>query len=310
MKINNPYGVWPTMITLYNESGEIDYEAMGRLVEWFIHNKVDGLFAVCQSSEMFFLSLEERVKLASFVVEKAAGRVPVIASGHTADAMEDQVKELTAMSETGAEAVILISNRMANQDESDDVWIANAQKLLEQLPAHVALGIYECPYPYKRLLTPATLKWCADTGRFFFLKDTCCDTATIKERLEVIKGSPLKLYNANTATLLETLKLGIDGYSGVMANFHPDLYVWLLNNWEKQPEEAERLMNMLGVASFIERQLYPVNAKYYQMKEGNSSNYRSRARNHDEFTATNKAEIDQLYRLSKELSKQFPAAAE
>ncbi|MNY70475.1 hypothetical protein D3C86_2086120 [compost metagenome] len=88
------------------------------------------------------------------------------------------------------------------------------------------------------------------------------------------------------------------------------MYVWLLKNWEKQPEEADRLMNLLGVASFIERQVYPINAKYYQMKEGISTNYRSRARNHDEFSATNKVEVDQLYRLSKELSKQFPVGAE
>ncbi|WP_282936213.1 dihydrodipicolinate synthase family protein [Paenibacillus sp. RC67] len=309
MKINNPDGVWPTMITLYKESGEIDFEAMERMVEWFIQNKVDGLFAVCQSSEMFFLSLEERVKLAAFIVEKAAGRVPVIASGHISDSFEDQVRELTAMSETGVEAVILISNRMAAQDESDDVWKANAQKLLEQLPDHVALGIYECPFPYKRLLSPSELKWCADTGRFFFLKDTSCDVELIKEKLDVIAGTPLKLYNANTATLLESLKLGVNGYSGVMANFHPDLYVWLLHNWAKRPEEAEYLMSILAVASFIERQCYPVNAKYSQMLDGIAVNYYSRSRNHEEFTATNRLEVEHLYRVSKQLAKQFTVAA-
>ncbi|MZQ86383.1 dihydrodipicolinate synthase family protein [Paenibacillus sp. 5J-6] len=306
MKINNPNGVWPTMITLYKESGEIDFDAMGRMVEWFIQNKVDGLFAVCQSSEMFFLSLEERVNLAAFVVEKAAGRVPVIASGHISNAIEDQVRELCAISETGVEAVILISNRLADEDESDEVWMDNAQKLIEQLPEHIAFGIYECPFPYKRLLTPSVLKWCADTGKFFFLKDTSCDIEMIKEKLEVIEGTSLKLFNANTATLLETLKLGANGYSGVMANFHPDLYAWLLHNWESHPEEAQHLSDLLSVASFIERQLYPINAKYYQMKEGISSNYYSRARNHAEFTATNQLEVDKLYRLSKELAKQFP----
>ncbi|WP_028550737.1 dihydrodipicolinate synthase family protein [Paenibacillus sp. UNC451MF] len=309
MKINNPDGVWPTMITLYKESGEIDFEAMERMIEWFIQNKVDGLFAVCQSSEMFFLSLEERVKLAAFVVEKAAGRVPVIASGHISDSFGDQVRELTAMSETGVEAVILISNRMATQDESEDVWKANAQNLLEQLPDHVALGIYECPFPYKRLLSPSELKWCADTGRFFFLKDTSCDVELIKEKLDVIEGTPLKLYNANTATLLESLKLGVNGYSGVMANFHPDLYVWLLHNWEKRLEEAEYLMSILAVASFIERQLYPINAKYSQMMDGIAVNCYSRSRNHEEFTATNRLEVEHLYRVSKQLAKQFTVAA-
>ncbi|TVY11159.1 dihydrodipicolinate synthase family protein [Paenibacillus cremeus] len=309
MEINNPNGVWPTMITPYTESGEIDFAALERMIDWFIQNKVDGLFAVCQSSEMFFLSLEERVKLAAFVVEKAAGRVPVIASGHISDSLEDQARELTLMGETGVEAVILISNRLAEQHESDDVWKANAEKLLERLPDHLALGIYECPYPYKRLMSPSLLKWCADTGRFFFLKDTCCDVEMLKEKLSVIKGTPLKLYNANTATLLESLKLGVDGYSGVMANFHPDLYAWLLHHWDQQPEEADRLMNALSVAAFIERQLYPVNAKYYQMLEGITSNYRSRSRNHEEFTATNRLEVEQLRRLSKELSKQFPLTA-
>lgn len=141
--------------------------------------------------------------------------------------------------------------------------------------------------------------------KILFLKDTSCDIAMIQEKLEAIEGTSLKLFNANTATLLETLKLGVNGYSGVMANFHPDLYAWLLHNWEKQPEEAEHLSDLLSVASFIERQLYPINAKYYQMKEGISSNYHSRARDHDEFTDTNKLEVDKLYRLSKELSKQF-----
>ncbi|MDD9269427.1 dihydrodipicolinate synthase family protein [Paenibacillus sp. GCM10023248] len=309
MKINNPDGVWPTMITLYKESGDIDFDAMERMIDWFIQNKVDGLFAVCQSSEMFFLSLEERVKLAAFVVEKAAGRVPVIASGHISDSLEDQVRELTAISETGVEAVILISNRMAAQEESDDVWKSNAQRLLDQLPEHVALGIYECPFPYKRLLSPSELKWCADTGRFFFLKDTSCDVELIKEKLAVIQGTPLKLYNANTATLLESLKLGVNGYSGVMANFHPDLYVWFLHNWETKPEEAEYLLSILAVASFIERQLYPVNAKYAQMMDGIAKSYYSRARNHEEFTATNRLEVEHLYRLSKQLSQQFPAAS-
>ncbi len=72
-------GVWPVMLTPFTEEGQVDYPALERLIEWYIDNGVSGLFAVCQSSEMFFLSLEERIKIAGFVKEKAAGRVPVIA---------------------------------------------------------------------------------------------------------------------------------------------------------------------------------------------------------------------------------------
>ena len=67
-------------------------------------------------------------------------------------------------------------------NEGDDVFIANGEKLLAQLPADAKLGFYECPYPYKRLVTPKILDWCLSTGRFYYMKDTCCDAALIAER--------------------------------------------------------------------------------------------------------------------------------
>ena len=57
-------GVWPVMLTPFTDDNEVDYEALGKLVDWYIENGVAGLFADCQSSEMFYLSLEERIKIA------------------------------------------------------------------------------------------------------------------------------------------------------------------------------------------------------------------------------------------------------
>ena len=83
-------GVWPVMLTPFTESGRVDYTALEALIHWYEKAGVDGLFAVCQSSEMFLLSLKERVELARFIKKTAA--VPVIASGG-AGKMED-FKEL------------------------------------------------------------------------------------------------------------------------------------------------------------------------------------------------------------------------
>ena len=57
------------MLTPFDKNGEVDYLALEKLTEWYITHKVSGLFAVCQSSEMFCLSLEERMKVAETVVE-------------------------------------------------------------------------------------------------------------------------------------------------------------------------------------------------------------------------------------------------
>lgn len=281
----------------------MDYEALGKLVDWYIEKGVNGLFADCQSSEMFFLSLEERVKIGEFVKKHADGRVPVVTSGHISDSLEDQAKELTAIAGTGADAVILLTNRLAKENESDEVWLENLKKLLEMIPKDVPLGFYECPYPYKRIISPELLKWCANTGRFYFIKDTSCDIENMKAKLEVIKGTNLKLFNANTSTLLETLELGASGYSGVMANFHPELYVKLCNIYKENPSKARKIADFLTVASLIERQVYPVNAKFYQKSIGNFNSIMTRTRDIKELNATGILEIQQFVRFNEEFEK-------
>ena len=298
-----PNGVYPVMLTPFTENNEVDYEALGKLIDWYIEKGVNGLFADCQSSEMFFLSLEERVKIGEFVEKHADGRVPVVTSGHISDSLEDQAKELTAIAGTGADAVILLTNRLAKENESDEVWLENLKKLLEMIPKDVPLGFYECPYPYKRIISPELLKWCADTGRFYFIKDTSCDIENMKAKLEVIKGTNLKLFNANTSTLLETLELGASGYSGVMANFHPELYVKLCNIYKEDPSKARKIADFLTVASLIERQVYPVNAKFYQKSIGNFNSIMTRTRDIKELNATGILEIQQFVRFNEEFEK-------
>ena len=58
-KVEFPGGVWPVMLTPFTEDGRIDYNALEHLVNWYIDKGCDGLFAVCQSSEMYYLTLEE-----------------------------------------------------------------------------------------------------------------------------------------------------------------------------------------------------------------------------------------------------------
>lgn len=301
MKIHIANGAWPTMITPFDEDGGVDYHALGGLIDWYIANGADGLFATCQSSEIFYLSLDERVKLSRFVKEHSAGRVPVIASGHVSYDIGDQAKELNLIAETGVDALILISNRLAAADEDDDVFLRRLDRLLKELPEDVSLGFYECPYPYKRLLTPKILKYCVSTGRFAFLKDTCCNIGQIREKLEVLKGSGIRLFNANTATLVEGMKYGGAGYSGVMANFQMKLYSWLVKNWQKDPKTTDMVQNILTVCSYIEMKNYPANAKCYLNLIGVPMRETARKGRQSAQTETERLELKQIARLTSSL---------
>ena len=48
-----PNGVYPTMITPYTDDDKIDFGAVERLLNWYHHNNIKGVFAVCQSSDMW-----------------------------------------------------------------------------------------------------------------------------------------------------------------------------------------------------------------------------------------------------------------
>lgn len=300
-----PDGVYPTMLTPFTDDDKVDYESLGRLTEWYIRCGAAGLFAVCQSSEMFFLSAEERAGIARFVKEKAAGRVPVIASGHISDSVEDQAGELNAIAAAGVDCVILLTNRLAKQDRGDEVWHANLKRLLSMLPADLPLGFYECPFPYKRLISPELLKWCADTGRFYFIKDTSCDVENMKAKLAAIKGTPMKLFNANSASVLDTLRLGAAGFSGVMAGFQTDLYAWLCANFDREPEKAGQLSDFLSVAALIERQVYPVNAKFYQKSIGNFNSIHTRTKPASDLNPIAQQEVGQLARLTGKFRREM-----
>ena len=268
-------GAYPTMITPYTDDGSIDWKAVCELTEWYWHRGCHGIFASCQSSEIWFLSEDDRVKLAE-TVKKTADRLAdedktrppmtVVASGHTSAGLDDQVRELTRIAEIGVDSVIFITNRFDSENTSDEKWIEDAEYVLSRLPEETTFGLYECPHPYKRLLTPKILRWCLSTGRFRFIKDTCCDADEIEHRMEILRGTDLLLFNANAQTLLASLRSGAAGYCGVMANFHPELYVWLCEH--QNDEMTEECAEFLCLSAFTESLAYPCTAKYHHRELG------------------------------------------
>lgn len=294
-----------TMITPYKANGQIDFETAEKYVEWYYQNGIDGIFAVCQSSEIFYLTLEERVELNRRVYEKAKSldeNFVVVSSGHISDSFEEQVKELNAIYESGTDAIILITNRLDINNEGDDVFIRNAERLLKELPKDAKLGLYECPHPYKRLVTPKILEWCVSTGRFYYMKDTCCDAATIKERCKILSGSNFKLLNANCQTLLESMRGGADGYCGIMCNFHPALYAWLGKNYES--EKADLVQSITGTFGFTEVGLpYPLTAKYHMNLCGIPTTNIARNRKSEELTDYAKSCMEQMKHATDNLEK-------
>jgi 4-hydroxy-tetrahydrodipicolinate synthase len=261
-------GIVPVMLTPFTADEQIDYPALAKLIDWYLEKGVDALFAVCQSSEMQFLSLQERVELARFVVQHVDGRIPVIASGHISDDIAAQKEELLAMAQTNIDALVLVTNHLDPRNEGSETFFATLNTLLDALPKELPLGLYECPEPYRRLLTDDEFSWCANSGRFVVLKDVSCDLPTVERRVKLAQGTPLNVINANAAIAWPAILAGSQGFSGVFTNFHPELYSWLWHNGKTQRALADELAIFLSLGAVTETLGYPKNAKIYHQRLG------------------------------------------
>ena len=298
-----------TMITPYTKDGAVDYETAEKYVDFYFDAGLDGIFAVCQSSEIFFLTLEERVELNRRVyvrakqLEQKSGRsFTVVSSGHVSDTIEDQARELCAIYESGTDALILITNRLDPENLGDDVFLENLEKLIALLPEDAKLGFYECPYPYKRLVTPRILEYCKNSGRFYYMKDTCCDAEMIAQRVKILEGSEFKLLNANCQTLLESMRAGAHGYCGIMCNYHPRLYAYLAENYEST--DADKIQSLIGPLGYTEMGIpYPLSAKYHMSLCGIETNLITRNPACRALTEYDKSSIRQMKLITDEAER-------
>lgn len=94
------------MITPFAKEGGVDFKGVEALTEWYWKKGCDGIFAVCQSGEIFYLTLNERVEIAKTVVDtarklaekdKSRKSMTIVVSGHISSSFDDQAAELNAM---------------------------------------------------------------------------------------------------------------------------------------------------------------------------------------------------------------------
>ena len=258
----------PVMLMPFKEDKSIDYTTLEQLIEFYLEAGAGGLFANCLSSEMYQLSKEEMLKSISFVLEKVNGRVPIVATGTFPEPIEDQAAFIKEIYKTGVESVIVITGLMAEESDSDAVFESNVKQLLA-LTEDVPLGFYECPVPYKRILSADFLGEVVKTGRIKYHKDTCLDINSVRAKIDAsVDSEGFGLYDAYMVHAVDSLKSGSAGLSCIQGNYFPELVVWLCDNYAEESEELSRVQEFFTENMNLMHDTYPASAKYILRKRG------------------------------------------
>lgn len=260
----------PVMITPFNLKAKVDLDTVSRLVEFYLSAGVKGLFANCLSSEMYSISEDERLELTRHIVSQVHGRVPVVATGSFGLTIPDKADFAKKIYDTGIDAVILITGHYANVDDSDEMLLSNFDRMF-RLTQGIPLGLYECPAPYKRILSTEVFKKLLDTGRLVYHKDTSIDKEKVKAKIELAKNHDrFEFFDAHTPNAMYSLQMGAKGMSSISGNFYPEILVWMCNNATdpSKRSEVEWLQSELTRVDPLIHVAYPMSAKYFLRKRG------------------------------------------
>lgn len=273
MDVTHLAGAWPVLITPYDPDLRIDRAAYRALLEWYIAQGVGGLYANCQSSEMFLLDDDERVQLARDAVATAAGRVPVAATGNLGASLAEHIALCRRIADAGADVVMLVVPEFHDNDaDLERYYFAVA----EQVDA--PLGLYECPVPRPYHLGVELVRKLAASGRFVAFKETSCDLTKIRALLDATRGAPLALLQANTPYLLEAVRAGAPGTMSIATNWLPELVAAVVTRAQAGDPSAEPLHAHLCALEMAGRAVHPLGVKHFLARRGLPVRVNGRAR--------------------------------
>ncbi|NND33789.1 MAG: dihydrodipicolinate synthase family protein [Saprospiraceae bacterium] len=258
------HGIWPVMVTPYNEELEIDLPAYRAMIEWYIEKGCHGLYALCLSSEMYNLTRTEQMLLVKEALKINAGRVPIAVTGNLGASLQEELSFASSMHELGADVVMLtVPPQLSSNVELRNYFMEFVNK------TDCNLGLYECPYPRQFHLSLELITQLVETGRFYAFKETSCNIDKINAIIQILKDSPLSLMQANIPFFLDAQIAGADGSMNVVANWLPDLVIDIYEKIKTgNIEEASLLHLQLCAMEMAQRSVHPTGVKYLMSKRG------------------------------------------
>jgi len=206
------------IVTPMSASGEIDFPALTKLVEWHIAEGTDGIVAVGTTGESATLDVDEHIAVIRKVVEISKGRVPVIA-GTGANSTSEAIELTKAGLGAGAQACLLVTPYY-NKPPQEGLY-RHYRAIAEAVSVPIIL--YNVPGRTGCDMQPATVKRLSEIENIVGLKEAKGEFPRIRELLDLKLPASFALYTGDDATACESILMGCHGDISVTANVAPKL---------------------------------------------------------------------------------------
>ncbi len=217
-------GIATALITPFRD-GTVDYAAMGRLIDWQIDSGIQALVICGTSGEGPTLTDEEHRECIRFSVERAAGRVPIIAgtgSNDTAYAID-----LTRYAcEVGADAMLVVTPYYNKATQNGLVASFHAIADASTKP----IIVYNVPSRTGCNIRPETYLRMAEHENITAIKEANGDISSVVATRALV-GDRMDIYSGNDDQIVPILSMGGLGCISVLSNVLPRETVEICNRF-------------------------------------------------------------------------------
>ncbi|MCF8005688.1 MAG: 4-hydroxy-tetrahydrodipicolinate synthase [Chromatiaceae bacterium] len=209
------------LVTPMSAEGEVDGEALKRLVDLHVQSGTAAIVAVGTTGESATLDEAEHCEVLSRTVAAAAGRIPVIA-GTGANSTTEAIRLTQCAADTGADAALLVTPYYNKPTQAG--LIAHYRCIADAVD--IPQILYNVPGRTACDLLPATACELASHPRIIGIKDATGDLTRVAE-LRAGCGPDFAIYSGDDATGCELMLQGGDGVISVTNNVAPALMAQL-----------------------------------------------------------------------------------
>ncbi len=217
-------GMATALVTPMTPRG-VDYDTLGRFIDFQIASGINALVAVGTTGENATLEPEDQTAVIRYTVERAAGRVPVIAGTGTNNT-EHVLYNTRNACEAGADAVLVVTPYYNKATQNGLIRHFTAVADASTVP----VILYNVPSRTGVNILPKTAAVLAEHPNIAGLKEATGNMAQMVE-LARLCGDKIDIYSGEDGIVVPMLSMGAKGCISVLSNVAPALAVSMTDAW-------------------------------------------------------------------------------
>ena len=200
------------IVTPFSKEG-VDYKKLAELVDFQLDNKTDAIVVCGTTGEASTMPDSEHIETIRFVIEKVAGRVPVIAGTSSNDTAHG-IELCRKATELGADALLSVTPYYNKTSQEGLYRHFKAMADSTGLP----IILYNVPSRTNLNIHPQTVKRLSEISNIVAIKE--CNLLQVPE-VASLCGDDIILYSGEDGLVVPMLSLGAKGVISVAANIIP-----------------------------------------------------------------------------------------